>query len=88
MRTSIIGNIIQNAGSIDNLIALQRIGEDDGDYKERIYTTAHDLFMKSVETLGLDSLGDDDEAPYDAIREDTIFEIVDMLMYGITPDGF
>ena len=43
---------------------------------------------RTVEALGLDELNDEDEAPYDAIRDDVIYEIVDMLMYGITPNGF
>ena len=88
MRTDIISRIINNAGSVDNLITLQQIRESDSDYRDRIYGKAHDLFMEAVEALGLNELNDEDEAPYDAIREDVIYEIVDMLMYGITPDGF
>lgn len=88
MRTDIISRIINNAGSVDNLIALQQINESDSDYRDRIYGYAHSLFMEAVEALGLDELNDEDEAPYDAIREEVIFDIVDMLMYGITPDGF
>jgi hypothetical protein len=88
MRTDIITEIIQNAGSIDNLITLQQTWESDSEYRDRIYGEAHDLFMDAVEALGLDELNDEDEAPYDAIRDDVIYEIVDMLMYGITPNGF
>ena len=88
MRTDIISEIIQNAGSIDNLITLQQTWESDSEYRDRIYGKAHDLFMEAVEDLGLDELNDEDEAPYDAIRDEVIYEIVDMLMYGISPDGF
>ena len=88
MRTDIISEIIQNAGSIDNLITLQQTWESDSEYRDRIYGKAHDLFMEAVEALELDELNEEDEAPYDAIRDDVIYEIVDMLMYGISPDGF
>ena len=88
MRSDIITNIIHDAGSIDNLIDLQQVDESDEEYRDRIYGKAHDLFMEAVEDLGLDELNEEDEAPYDAIRDDVIYEIVDMLMYGISPDGF
>ena len=88
MRTDIIKRIIDNTGSVHDLIILQQIHESDSEYRDRIYGTANSLFMEAVEALGLDELNDEDEAPYDAIREEIIYEIVDMLMYGITPDGF
>lgn len=88
MRSDILGRIINNAGSVHDIIILQQIHESDSEYRDRIYGHAHDLFMEAVAALGLDELNDEDEAPYDAIREDVIYEIVDMLMYGITPDGF
>jgi hypothetical protein len=35
--------------------------------------------MDSVEELGLDTLNDEDEAPYDDIRDEAIQEIMDLL---------
>lgn len=79
MIQDIICNIIQNAGGIDNLVELRQDDETNREYIERLYEEAHDLFMDSVEELGLDTLNDEDEAPYDDIRDETIEEIVDML---------
>lgn len=80
MRDDIITNIIQNAGSIENLVILKQDDESDSEYRDRIYGEAHELFMDSVEELGLDELNDEDEAPYDAIRNETIDEITEYLM--------
>ena len=80
MRDDIITNIIQNAGSIENLVILKQDDETDGEYRDMIYATAHELFMDSVEELGLDTLNDENEAPYDAIRNETIDEIAEYLM--------
>ena len=80
MKTDIIQNIIQNAGSIENLVILKQDYETDGEYRDRIYTTAHELFMDSVEELGLNTTDDEDVAPYDDIRNETIDEIVEYLM--------
>ena len=85
MRDDIITNIIQDAGSIDNLITLKQDWESDSDYQDRIYGEAHELFMDSVEELGLDELNDDDEAPYDAIRDEVIEDIASILMTGYVP---
>ena len=79
MKTDIIQNIIQNAGSIENLVILKQDDETRKEYRERLFEEAHELFMESVEELGLDELNDEDEAPYDAIRDEAIQEIVDML---------
>ena len=80
MRDDIITNIIQDAGSIENLVSVQQDWESDSDYQDRIYGEAHELFMDAVEDLGLDELNDEDEAPYDAIRDETIDEIAEYLM--------
>lgn len=79
MKSDIIQNIIWNAGSIDNLVKLKQDDETHREYIERLYEEAHELFMDSVQELGLDTLNDEDEAPYDDIRDETIEEIVDML---------
>ena len=79
MIQDIICNIIQNAGGIDNLVKLRQDDETNREYIERLYEEAHELFMDSVEELGLDTLNDEDVAPYDDIRDETIEEIVDML---------
>ena len=79
MKTDIIQNIIWDAGSIDNLVLLKQDDETDGEYRERLFEEALKLFMDSVEELGLYTLNDEDEAPYDAIRDEAIQEIVDML---------
>ena len=79
MIQDIICNIIQNAGGIDNLVKLRQDDETNREYIERLYEEAHELFMDSVEELGLDTLNDEDEAPYDDIRDETIEEIVDLL---------
>jgi hypothetical protein len=79
MKNDIIQNIIQNAGSIENLVTLKQDYETRKEYKERLYEEAHELFMDSVEELGLNTLNDEDEAPYDNIRDGAIQEIVDML---------
>ena len=80
MKTDIIQNIIQNAGSIENLVILKQTWESDSEYRDRLYAKAHELFMDSVEELGLDTLNDEDEAPYDDIRDETIDEITEYLM--------
>ena len=79
MKNDIIQNIIQNAGSEENLVTLKQDYETRKEYRERLFEEAHELFMDSVEELGLDTLNDEDEAPYDDIRDETIEEIVDML---------
>lgn len=79
MIQDIIHNIIWNAGGIDNLVKLKQDDETNREYIERLYEEAHELFMDSVEELGLDTLNDEDEAPYDDIRDETIEEIVNML---------
>lgn len=80
MRSDIIQNIIQNAGSIENLMTWRQDWETDSEYRDRIYAKAHELFMDSVKELGLDTLNDEDEAPYDDIRDETIDEITEYLM--------
>lgn len=79
MKTDIIQNIIQNAGSEENLITLKQDYETRKEYRERLFEEAHELFMDSVQELGLDTLNDEDEAPYDDIRDEAILEIVDLL---------
>lgn len=79
MKNDIIQNIIQNAGSIENLHTLKQDDETRKEYIERLFEEAHELFMDSVEELGLDTLNDEDEAPYDDIRDEAIQEIVDLL---------
>ena len=79
MKTDIIQNIIQNAGSEENLITLKQDYETRKEYRDRLYAEAHELFMDSVEELGLDTLNDEDEAPYDDIRDEAIQEIMDLL---------
>ena len=85
MKSEIIDSIIFDAGSVENLVTLQQEWESDEDYKDRIYTEANDLFMDAVEELGFDELDEEDNAPYDEIRDEAIQEIMDMLMYGKTP---
>jgi hypothetical protein len=80
MKTDIIQNIIWNAGSIENLISLKQDDETRKEYIERIYEEANELFMDSVEELGLNTLDDEDVAPYDDIRNETIDEIAEYLM--------
>lgn len=80
MKTDIIQNIIQNAGSIENLILLKQDYETQDEYRDRIYTEAHELFMDSVNELGLNITDDEDVAPYDDIRNETIDEIAEYLM--------
>jgi len=79
MKTDIIQNIIQNAGSEENLITLKQDYETRKEYRERLFEEAHELFMDSVQELGLDTLNDEDEAPYDDIRDEAIQEIMDLL---------
>ena len=85
MRDDIITNIIQDAGSVDNLVSVQQDWESDSEYQDRIYEEAHELFMFAVEDLGLDELNDEDEAPYDAIRDEVIEDIASILMTGYVP---
>ena len=80
MKQDIIHNIIHNAGSMDNLIRVRQSWESDDDYMDRIYTDAHNLFMDAVEELDLCGLDDEDVAPYDDIREETICEIMNLLI--------
>ena len=79
MRDEIITNIIQDAGSVDNLISVQQDWESDSEYQDRIYEEAHELFMFAVEDLGLDKLS------YDAIRDEVIEDIASILMTGYVP---
>ncbi len=79
MKNDIIQNIIQNAGSEENLVTLKQDDETRKEYRERLFEEAHELFMDSVEELGLNTLNDEDEAPYDDIRDEAIQEIVDLL---------
>ena len=79
MKTDIIQNIIQNAGSIENLVTLRQDYETRSEYRDRLYEEACELFMGSVEELGLDTLNDEDEAPYEDIRDEAIQDIMDML---------
>lgn len=79
MKNDIIQNIIQNAGSEENLVTLKQDYETRKEYRDRLYAEAHELFMDSVEELGLDTLNDEDEAPYDDIRDEAIQEIMDLL---------
>lgn len=79
MKTDIIQNIIQNAGSIENLVTLKQDDETRKEYRDRLYEEAHELFMDSVEELGLDTLNDEDEAPYEDIRDEAIQDIMDIL---------
>jgi hypothetical protein len=78
MKDDIIQNIIWNAGGEENLVTLKQDDESLKEYRERLFQEAHELFMGSVEELGLDTLNDEDEAPYDNIRDEVIQEIVDM----------
>lgn len=80
MKTDIITNIVQNAGSIENLMTCRQEWETETEYKDRLHAKAHELFMNSVEELGLTTLNDEDEAPYDDIRDEAIQDIMDMLM--------
>ena len=72
MKNDIIQNIIQNAGSIENLVTLKQDDETRKEYRERLFEEAHELFMDSVEELELGTVSDD-------IRDEAIQEIVDML---------
>ena len=82
MKTDIIQNIIQNAGSIENLVIIKQDFETESEYRNKIYGMAHGLFMESVEELGLDTLDKEDVAPYDDIRLDAIIEIMCIIMFG------
>lgn len=64
-----------------NATTSEEIREEERD-DERLYEEAHDLFMDSVAELGCDELDDEDVAPYDDIREDTIADIVDLMKHG------
>ena len=83
MKQDIIHEIIQNAGGIDNLIRVKQDWESHDDYMHELYTEANDLFMDAVEELGLCDLDDEDVAPYDDIREETIREIIEILMGNV-----
>lgn len=72
MIQDIIDNIMWNGCGIDNLVELKQDDETHREYIERLYEEAHELFMDSVEELGLDTISDD-------IRDETIEKIVDML---------
>ena len=82
MKTDIIQNIIQNAGSIENLVIVKQDFESESEYTIKIYEMAHELFMESVVELELDTLDEDDVAPYDDIHQDAIVEIMCILMFG------
>lgn len=79
MKQDIIQNIIHNAGNIENLMLFRFNWENDSEYMDRIYEKAHELFMGSVEELGLNITNDEDVAPYDDIRDEALQEIMDML---------
>lgn len=72
MKTDIIQNIIQNAGSIENLVTLKQDDETRREYRERLFEEANELFIDSVEELELNNTDD--------IRDETINEIVEYLM--------
>ena len=83
MKQDIIDEIIWNAGSIDNLIRLKQDWETHEEYLERIYTEAHSLFMDAVMELDLYHLNNEGVAPYDDIRDETIYEIMDILVGSV-----
>ena len=83
MKQDIIHEVMHNAGSMDNLIRVRQSWESNEDYMHRIYTDAHNLFMDAVEELDLCTLDDEDIAPYDDIREETICEIMEILMGNV-----
>jgi hypothetical protein len=72
MKTDIITNIIHNAGSVDNLMTCRQEWETENEYMDGLYDTANDLFMDSIEELELTN--------YDDIKEETISEIINLLM--------
>jgi predicted house-cleaning noncanonical NTP pyrophosphatase (MazG superfamily) len=72
MKTDIIQNIIWNAGSIENLVDLKQDDETRREYRKRLFEEAQELFMDSVEELGLNNTDD--------IKDETINEIVEYLM--------
>ena len=80
MKQDIIHEVIHNAGSMDNLIRLKQSWETNDDYYNRIYTDAHNLFMDAVMELDLYIVDEEDVAPYDDIRDETIEDIMHILM--------
>lgn len=85
MRTNIILNIFDKSKDNAEFIIPIKDDETEMEYKDRIYTIANDLFMQSVTELGLDTLDDEDNAPYDDIREETILDIMSILTTGYLP---
>lgn len=85
MRTNIILNIFDKSKDNAEFIIPIKDAETEMEYKDRIYTIANDLFMQSVTELGLDTLDDEDNAPYDDIREETILDIMSILTTGYLP---
>lgn len=67
MKQKIIQKVLDNINAINNQTILSN---------EEI---AHDLFMNAVIVLGLDTLDDEDNAPYDDIRDDVIAKLVQIL---------
>lgn len=85
MRANIILNIFDKSKDNAEFIIPIKDAETEMEYKDRIYTIANDLFMQSVTELGLDTLDDEDNAPYDDIREETILDIMSILTTGYLP---
>ena len=85
MRTNIILNIFDKSKDNAEFIIPIKDAETEMEYKDRIYTIANVLFMQSVTELGLDTLDDEDNAPYDDIREETILDIMSILTTGYLP---
>ena len=85
MRANIILNIFDKSKDNAEFIIPIKDAETEMEYKDRIYTLANDLFMQSVTELGLDTLDDEDNAPYDDIREETILDIMSILTTGYLP---
>lgn len=88
MGTDIIRHIINKANGVENLITIIQEGETEKEYRDRLYTTANDLFMQSVTELGLYTLDEEDVAPYDDLRGEVILDILSMLIFGEYPMGF
>ena len=85
MRTNIILNIFDKSKDNAEFLIPIKNAETEMEYRNRIYTMANDLFMQSVTELGLDTLDDEDNAPYDDIREETILDIMSILTTGYLP---
>lgn len=85
MRTNIILNIFDKSKDNAEFIVSIKDTESEREYKDRVYTIANDLFMQSVTELGLNTLDDEDNAPYDDIRDETILDIMSILTTGYLP---